>query len=153
MKTLDAIVTSHPFLNTMHPEHLELLCKGARVAEYKANERIFCQGEPANRMFLIEEGKVAVEAREGGQTVRVATLGTGDVLGWSWLFPPFSWNFQAVALEPTHVIVLDGGHLLTTAEENHDFGYELMKRVSRIAIERLQTTRKQLIARQEHSLR
>ena len=75
----------------------------------------------------------------------------GDVLGWSWLFPPFSWNFQARAIEPTSAIVLSGAHLLVTAEGNHDFGYELMKRVAQVVIHRLQATRKQLLAIQVES--
>jgi hypothetical protein len=68
------------------------------------------------------------------------------VLGWSWLFPPFSWHFQARAIEPTTVISLNGAHLLVSAESNHEFGYELMKRVAQVVIRRLQITRKQLIA-------
>ena len=74
----------------------------------------------------------------------VQTLGAGEVLGWSWLFPPFLWDFQARAAEPTHVVVVSGARLLVTAECNHAFGYELMKRVVKIVIHRLQSTRKQL---------
>jgi hypothetical protein len=83
--------------------------------------------------------------------VLVQILGPGDVLGWSWLFPPFTWHFRALALEPTNAIVLDGAHLLVTAERNRDFGYELMKRVAQVVIHRLQATRKQLVDRQLES--
>ena len=67
------------------------------------------------------------------------------MLGWSWLFPPFAWNFQARAVEPTEVIALSGGHLLSSAERGHEFGYELMKRVAQVVIKRLQSARKQLL--------
>ena len=67
------------------------------------------------------------------------------MLGWSWLFPPFVWHFRARALDPTTVIVLDGAHLLVACHQNHEFGYELMKRVGQVVIERLQATRKQLL--------
>src|SRR6185436_3874066 len=70
----------------------------------------------------------------------------GDALGWSWLFPPFAWHFRARALTPMRAIVCDGGHLLVTCEENHDFGYELMRRVSQVAIRRMQAARKTLLA-------
>lgn len=145
MKTLESIVTTHPFVQTMKAEHLDLLCKNATEMELEPGEIIFRQGDPANRLFLIQSGQVAVEAHEGGRTVQVQTLGANELLGWSWLFPPFSWNFQARALEPTRLIVLDGAHLLVTCEENHDFGYELMKRMAKIVINRLQTTRRRLI--------
>jgi len=148
MKTLESIVISHPFVSTMAPEHLELLSKNARELEFQKDEILFTQGSPANRMFLIQSGKVALETTEQNRCVLIQVLGSNDVLGWSWLFPPFSWNFQARAIEPTRVIALDGGHLLVTAEENREFGYELMKRVAQIAIHRLQTTRRQLVEQQ-----
>ncbi len=149
MNTLDAIITSHPFVSTMSSEHLDLLCKNAREIEYKRDQILFRQGDPANRMLLIEEGKIVIEAHEAGKTVPIQTFGTGDVLGWSWLFPPFSWLFQGRATEPTKVIALDGAHLLIAAEQDHDFGYELMKRVSQMLIHRVQTTRHQLIQKEQ----
>jgi CRP/FNR family cyclic AMP-dependent transcriptional regulator len=78
-------------------------------------------------------------------------LGPGDVLGWSWLFPPFVWHFQARAVEPTTLLVLNGAGLLVSAERDHDFGYELMKRVAQVVIRRLQATRKQLLEQQVQS--
>lgn len=148
MKTLDSIVMSHPLVSTMSPEHQQLLCKNAREMDFKTDEIIFRQGDPANRLFLIQSGKIVLEAHEPGRTVAIQTLGAGDVLGWSWLFPPFSWNFQARALEPSRAIILDGAHLLVTCEENHDFGYDLMKRISQLVINRLQATRHELVARE-----
>jgi hypothetical protein len=70
------------------------------------------------------------------------------VLGWSWLFSPFVWHLQGRAIEPTIAVVLDGGHLLVVAERNHEFGYELMKRVSQVVIHRLQAARRQLLSAQ-----
>src|SRR5678815_2436816 len=100
----------------------------------------------------IESGKIVLETHEpaNGPTL-VQTLGAGDALGWSWLFPPFIWHFQARAIEPARVFILSGAHLLVTAERNHDFGYELMKRVAQVVIRRLQATRKQLLALQVES--
>jgi len=84
--------------------------------------------------------------------VSIQDLGPGDVLGWSWLFPPFVWHLQARALEPTGAVVLDGAHLLIAAERNGNFGYELMKRVAQVLIHRLQATRKQLLRQQIESI-
>jgi len=74
----------------------------------------------------------------------VDTIGAGDVIGWAWLFPPFSWHFQAWEFEPVKTIALSGAHLRDTAESNHAFRYELMKRVSRAVSHRLQAARTQL---------
>lgn len=154
MKTLRETIIDHPFLLGLKPEHTELLVSCAREVTLKANQFIFHEGEPAERCFLIQSGRIAIEARQPGhETALVQTLGAGDVLGWSWLFPPFWWHFQARALEPTRAIVLDGGHLLAAADRNHEFGYELMKRVAQILIQRLQATRKQLVAQQAEPTR
>ncbi len=77
--------------------------------------------------------------------VLVQTLGPGEVIGWSWLFPPFIWHFQAQATEPTSTVVLDGGHLLVAAEENPEFGYDLMRRIAQMVITRLQAMQKSRI--------
>ena len=131
---------------------LAVLAEGAKAAAFKAGDVLFREGEPANQFFLIQSGKIALETHEPANgTMLVQTLGAGDVLGWSWLFPPFVWHFQARAIEPASVIILSGAHLLATAERRHDFGYELMKRVAQVVIRRLQTTRKQLLALQVES--
>jgi CRP-like cAMP-binding protein len=152
MKNLNEAITSHAFFHGMKPEHLAVLTEGAKAITFKAGDMLFREGEPADQFYLIESGKIALETREPANgTTLVQTLGAGDVLGWSWLFPPFTWHFQARATEPAAVIILSGAHLLVTAERNHEFGYELMKRVAQVVIRRLQATRKQLLALQVES--
>jgi len=143
MKTLTENITNHAFFHGMTSEHLALLTRGAKVNEFKAGDVLFREGQPASQIFLIQSGKIGLQAHGAANGVPVQDLTAGEVLGWSWLFPPFTWHFQARAIEPTTVIVLDGAHLLVTAESNHDFGYELMKRVAQVVIRRLQTTRQQ----------
>ena len=144
MSSVGATIIGHPFFKTMPPEHLEHLLKNAKEVEFQSGEILFREGEPANRFFLIESGRVAIEA--GAQHRKsVQTLGPDEALGWSWLFPPFSWHFSARAMEPTKCVVLDGGHLLVTAEANPKFGYDLMRRISQILVSRLQATRKKML--------
>lgn len=145
MNNLTEAISKHPFFHDLKPEHLAVLTVGAKTRDFKAGDVLFREGEPASEFYLIESGRVAVEARAPAHgTVGVQTVGAGEVLGWSWLFPPFAWHFQARAVEPGHAIVLDGAHLLVAAERNGVFGYELMKRVAQIVIRRLQATRHQL---------
>jgi CRP/FNR family cyclic AMP-dependent transcriptional regulator len=152
MNALNDAIIQHAFFRGMKPHHLNVLTTGARTAAFEAGDLLFREGQPANQFFLITSGRIALEMHEPtGTTLLVQTLGVGEVLGWSWLFPPFSWHLQARVLEPTSVIVLSGAHLLIVAESNHDFGYELMKRVAQVVICRLQATRKQLLALQAES--
>lgn len=141
---LEEKLVQHPFLQNLAPELLDMMMERSTPTDFSPGELILKEGEPANRFFLIDSGKVILQAGTTGETIQI--LGAGEVLGWSWLFPPFCWNFSARALEPTHCTVLNGGYLLVRAEENHEFGYQLMRRVAQIVIERLQATRQKLLA-------
>ncbi len=151
-KPLEIIITSHPFFRGIKPEHLEVVASCASEATFEPQQILFHEHEPASQFYLIQSGRIAVEAHEPADgTVLVDTLGAGDVLGWSWLFSPFAWHFRARALEPTRAIVLKGDRLLIAAERDHDFGFQLMKRVAHVVIQRLQASRKQLLKQQVES--
>jgi len=147
VKAVESIIAEHPFLRGLKPEHLRLLVNSALRMHYKAGEFIFCEGDPANRFYLIEQGRVSLESfRRDEAPVAVQVIGPGDVLGWSWLFPPYYWHFDARVLEPTTAIFFYGTRLREQCEQDHDFGYEMMKRMSQVVIRRLQAARKQLLA-------
>lgn len=149
MKTTTSRIADHPFLSSFSHEHLNRILEKAQEVQFEPGEIIFKENDPANRFYLLEYGKVALEThlpRDGMVTVQ--TLEGGDVLGWSWLFPPFVWHFQARAIEPTNAIALDGAHLLVLCENDHELGYELMKRMTQVVIQRLQATRRQWLVRE-----
>ena len=147
MNAVESVIAEHPFLRGLKPEHLRLLADSAMRMHYNAGELIFCEGDPANRFYLIEQGRVSLEShRRDEAPVAVQVIGPGDVLGWSWLFPPYYWHFDARALEPTTAIFFYGTRLREQCEEDHDFGYEMMKRMTQVVIRRLQATRKQLLS-------
>jgi CRP/FNR family cyclic AMP-dependent transcriptional regulator len=140
----ETIVSKHPFLQGMTPHQLRLLGDHARQVIFKADEYIFREGDPANRFYLIRKGKVALESyiQDKGNTV-IQIIGAGDVLGWSWLFPPYFWHFDARSLEPTDAIFIYATPLRDECEADHDLGYELIKRMAEVMARRLQATRKQ----------
>ncbi len=140
--TLDPAAAAHPFLRGFKPEHLQLLLANALPVQFQADEVIFREGEAANRFYLINEGAVVLETytKDKGCAV-IEQIGAGGVIGWSWLFPPFYWRMDARAVEPTKAIFFYGARLREEAEQDHDLGYELMKRVAAIAIQRLQAAR------------
>ena len=144
--SLRSVLTAHRFVHGMSPEHLEILCDGARLATFHTDQILFDEGEPANEFYLIQYGKIALEAKQpGGGKVLLQILRDDDVLGWSWLFSPYVWHLRARVLEPTRLIVFNAAHLLATAERDHDFGYGLMKRVVHILITRFQFVRRELL--------
>ena len=146
METLEPILATHPFFTGMEPRHLKLLKGCARNARFAKDAIIFRQGEEANLFYLIRAGQVALQLfadRRGPLTV--LTLGEGDVLGWSWLSPASRWKFTARALEPTRAVSLEGKCLRDKAEADHDFGFELLKRLVHVIEERVQATSLQLL--------
>jgi CRP/FNR family transcriptional regulator, cyclic AMP receptor protein len=146
MENLERILAEHPFFKGMDERYLELLTGCASNVRFEAGQYIFHAEEEANRFFLIRQGKVALEAfaPERGSLV-ILTLEEGEVLGWSWLFPPHRWKFDARVVEFTRAIALDGECLRKKAEENHDLGYEFMKRFSALMARALLATRLQLL--------
>jgi CRP-like cAMP-binding protein len=145
-KAVQGIIMEHPFLRGLKPEHLRLLVDSAMSVQYQAGEFIFREGDPANRFYLMQKGRVSLESQVSDKpSVAVQVIGPGDVLGWSWLFPPYYWHFDAQVLEPTTAIFFYGTRLREQCEQDHAFGFEMMKRMTQVAIQRLQATRRQLL--------
>jgi len=149
MKTsLKERVAQHPFMLDILPEHLEIILHHAQETDFDAGTIILKEGDTANSFFLIESGHVIIEEGTNPQRI-IQRLGPGEEFGWSWLFPPFSWHFSVRAVDAVRCIVLDGAHMLVTAEKNSKFGYDLMRRISQILISRLQAARKSNVRRME----
>ena len=139
-------VALHPFLAGLDEKQLALLTDCAMPAHFKKGQVILREGEFANRFYLIETGKVALETSVGlGDPVVIETIGHGDLLGWSWMFPPYVWHFTARAVEPTEAIFFYGAILREDCEKDHSLGFELFKRMSAVMIKRLQAARAKTI--------
>jgi CRP/FNR family transcriptional regulator, cyclic AMP receptor protein len=146
METLERIIAEHPFFEGLDNEFTKLMVSCASNVRFKAGTYILKEGDPANTFYLIREGKVAVEVfAPQRKPIIVATLSVGELLGWSWLLPPFQWRFHARAIDGVRAIALDGKCLRTKCEENHDLGYEVLKRFAQIMEQRLEATRLQLL--------
>ena len=142
---LEAQVAAHPFLCGMSEHHIQLLADCAMCSHFAAGQVIFREGETANRFYLIEHGKVALESATLGEAVTIDEVRDGDLLGWSWLFPPYVWHFTARALEQTTAIFFYGTVLREYCEKDHSLGFELFKRMSVVMLRRLQAARQKFL--------
>ncbi len=146
MRTLEGVLHEHPFFSEMDPRHVELIVGCAANLRFDAGELIFREGSEANNFYLIRAGKVALEISvpgRGGLTIQ--TLSDGEILGWSWLVPPYTWRFDGRAAERTRAIVFDGKCLREKCEEDHELGFELQKRVIAVLGAGLDATRFRLL--------
>ncbi|HJX98853.1 MAG TPA: cyclic nucleotide-binding domain-containing protein [Chthoniobacterales bacterium] len=139
-------IAAHPFLAGMNPHHLELLSRYATRKNFAPGEIIFRAGEPAHGFYLIQTGTVALEGSvmEHGQ-IATDTVHAGEPLGWSWLFPPYRWHFDARAMEPTTAIFFDSDQLRQHYNEDITLGHDLSQRICKVMAHRLQATRRKLI--------
>jgi CRP-like cAMP-binding protein len=146
VETLEPLLAAHPFFAGLDPAHLRLLVACATNVRIDAGAFLFRAGEEANQFWLVREGRVALEILAPGRSALVLqTVGAGEILGWSWLVPPYQWLFDARAVEMVRAIALDGRCLRGKCEADHDLGYELLKRFAHIMEERLQAARLQLL--------
>jgi CRP/FNR family transcriptional regulator, cyclic AMP receptor protein len=146
MESLVRILKEHAFFADLEAPYLDLLVGCASNVRFDRGEVIFHEGDEANQFYLVREGKTAVQMDAAGRRpITVETLGPGGILGWSWLVPPYRWRFDARAVEPVRAIALDGKCLRMKCEEDHDLGYQLLKRFSTIMAQRLQSTRLQVL--------
>jgi len=147
METIQAVLTAHPFFADFPPHHVELVAGCARNVHFDTGRFIFHEGEDAHRFYVIREGKIGLHiASERRGPLTLLTLGPGEIVGWSWMFPPYRWKFSAKALEPTRAFAIDGMCLRGKAENDHDLAYELLKRFARVSGSRLETMRLQLVS-------
>lgn len=146
MQPIEEILVNHHFFKGLGLANIEIISACASFAQFRAGEFLFREGEEAHSFFVICEGKVTVETFVPGRgPITLQTVGAGDVIGWSWLFPPYTWTFDARALDSTRVVVFNGNCLRTKYEADHDLGYILMERFAHIIVDRLQATRMQLL--------
>jgi CRP/FNR family cyclic AMP-dependent transcriptional regulator len=145
-ESMVARVALHPFLAGMNRTQLALLTDCAMPVHFKKGQTIFGEGEMANRFYLIESGKVVLESGDGlGKPVLIETIGVGDLLGWSWMFPSYTWRFTARAAESTVAIFFYGTILREYCERDHSLGFELFKRMAPVMIKRMQNAREKLV--------
>ena len=146
METLERILIEHPFFAGMAQQHMDLLVGCASNVRFDAGQFILREGGEADQFYLIRQGKTALEiyTPERG-SITIQTLGAGDILGWSWLVPPYRWRFDARAIELTRALALDGKCLREKCESDCCLGYELLKRFSQVMVDHLNATRLQLL--------
>lgn len=146
MKELDQILGEHPFFAGLEPRYLALVAGCARNVHFEAGEYLLREGEGADQFFVIRQGLVAVEVHVPGRPpVTIQTIKEGEIVGASWLVPPYRWAYDAKALDFVRATALDAKCLRGKCEEDHDLGYDLMKRFLPIVLGRLHSTRLQLL--------
>ena len=139
-------VSDHPFLRGLNPALVEAVSQGSVDTTYETGELLVREGDVADRFHLVFHGEVAVEVGgPEGKRQTVQTIGPGEVLGWSWISPPYLWQFDGRAVKETRVVSLDTSVLRRALEARPVEGYRFLQRLLPVIGQRLENTRVQLL--------
>jgi CRP-like cAMP-binding protein len=146
MRTIDTLLQDVPIFQGMSPEAIELLSGCASNVRFADGEMLFREGDEANVFYVVRHGRVALDTFVPTRgPVTIETIDPGEVIGWSWLFAPYRWHFDAKALGVVRATVFDAACLREKCERDPAFGYDLIRRFTQVLIERLQWTRLRLL--------
>lgn len=144
MKSIFELLKEHPFFYGVNEAYLNLIAGCGRNVVFSPDSYIARENDQADTFYLIKKGKVGIETFiPQKKPLILQTLNEGDILGWSWLFPPYKWTFDIRSIDEVHAIALNGKCLRDKCEEDPRLGYDLMKRFASIMTGRLRTARMQ----------
>jgi CRP-like cAMP-binding protein len=146
MQFLDTLLREAPAFDTLTDEQLDLVAGCGKNVHFAQGEMLFREGEPADVFFLVRHGMLALETFVPARgPMLIETIGSGEVLGWSWLFQPYKWHFDVRAITGIRATRFDGLCLREKCDADPALGYALMQCFARVAITRLQWTRRRLV--------
>ena len=127
-------------------DELDEMVKLCHEETYEAGTTIFNEGEVANELYIVEDGRVVLEMtiRLGpgsGRQGAIDVVTKGQVFGWSAIAEAHTLTMSARCVEKTKVIALDGPGLWRLLEKNCDLGYKVTKRLIDIVSSRLKHAR------------
>ena len=146
IEPLEVLLRDHPFFRDLDASDIQFIAGCGRNVVFEPGAYLFREGDEADQVFIVRRGRVALEINAPGRgAVVLDSSEAGEVIGFSWLFPPYRWQFDGRALEPVRAVALDGVCLRGKCEEDPKLGYELMKRFASILLRRMQSARLRLI--------
>lgn len=145
-RSLQKLIAGQPLFAGLSSQHIRLLGELAMEVHFEAGERIFQPGDPANRFYLILNGRIELGLQsKNGRLIQIVTFGPGDTLGWAWLIEPYRFYASAETVEPTNAIFFYGTRLQQLCEDDHEFGYQIMKRVEKVIVKNLMLSQQRLV--------
>ncbi len=146
MQSLEQLLVEHPFFAELDDSTVRMLVGCARNVHFGPGTYLFREGDPADQFFVLRRGRVALDVHVPGKGEQVIdTVDEGDVVGWSWLVPPYRWFFDARAVQDVSAVAVDASCLRAKCDEDPALGYAMMQRVAEVMYHRLQSARVRLL--------
>ena len=140
------LLKDHPFFEGLDREAIEFIAGCGSNVHFAEGTYIAREGDPADLFYVVRTGLVALEisSPDRGPLV-VDTVGEAEILGVSWLFPPYRWQFDARAVEQTRAVALDGACLRGKCDQDPRLGYQLTQKLAHVMSGRMQSARVRLL--------
>jgi len=145
MTSIAERLMDHPFFADLPPDSVDLVAGCAKNVRFHTGEYLFREGEPADTFYVVRHGRVSLGARTPTGTRVVDTAEEGEVLGWSWLVPPYRWTFDGRAVDDVRAVSFDGACLRGKCADDPVLGYDFLQRVLGVMSARLHSARVRLL--------
>jgi CRP/FNR family cyclic AMP-dependent transcriptional regulator len=145
MRTIPHLLHEHPFFAGLSDESIDMVAGCATNVRFQAGQYLFREGEQADTFYVLRHGRVAVEARTPTRSIVIDTTDEGEVLGWSWLVPPYRWTFDARAVGDVRAVSFDGACLRGKCADDAELGYAFLQRVVPVMSADLHSARVRLL--------
>lgn len=139
------LLAEQSVLRDLEPADIDLMAGCGHNEVFAPGTFLAREGETADRFYIVRQGKVALELHAPTGPLLIETLGAGELVGWSWLFPPYRWTYDVEAIDQTRVTTIESACLRAKCDSDPAFGYRLMKRFAQVIVDRLQATRFRLL--------
>jgi CRP-like cAMP-binding protein len=145
IQSIRELLGAQPVLAELEQEDLDLMATCGHLAVVAADGSLAREGEAAEQFFVLRAGRVALEIAAPTGPLIVETLEAGDLVGWSWIFPPHRWVYDVVVVEQARVVVIDAACLRAKCDSEPAFGYRVMQCFAAVVAQRLAATRLRLL--------
>jgi CRP-like cAMP-binding protein len=139
------LLAAQPVLADLEPGDLDLMAGCGHLAVMEPGAPLAREGDPAEQFFVVRAGRVALEIASPTGPLVVETLDAGEIVGWSWIFPPYRWVFDVDVVDRARLVVIDAACLRQKCDADPEFGYRVMKRFAQVVAQRLAATRLRLL--------
>lgn len=124
---------------------VQRLAESSEVVEVDPGGRLASEGGPADAAYVVARGSVQLGIHQRQTDLTVATVGEGELLGWSWMVEPHRWSFDVTSAGGARLVRVPADQLEALVAEDPAAGVALCRNLLGVVSRRLRDTRVQLL--------